>query len=564
MPPPPGVIMQHQVGDNHGIQRDAAAPRHIAQDDDEARRALQEIERHGRRAARFQDARLRTHPLQRHRLPAAQGGEERQAVTGRRHCRAPRGDQDLRRFQPGLLPRAARQGSDAAQPRYQRDFHRHDRHLARELGERTGQARARGPEAARPDLVPARRLAPFHERDQGPEEQALDPDVRDRRRRAERRVHERIDARDRGGGRDAATTRDAESGAVTRLISPPWIRRGGAKRRGGSMFAALPPHRLRRHPSSMRRGKIGIAMEFGVFDHLDLGDRPHEQFYRERLEIVEAYERAGFTSYHVAEHHLTPLGMAPSPSVFLAAVAQRTKRLRFGPMVTVAPLYHPLRLVEEICMLDQLSGGRLEMAFGRGALEAELRFYDVDPAQSEKAFQEIVGFVLEGLREGAVTVSEEGGKKRRLALAIPPLQKPHPPLWYGIHSPQAAERAARLGMNVMGLDGASQLRACADRFAAVWRETHGGAPLPKIGLGRFVVVGKNANDARAAARRAYKRWYESFTFLSSLMGVSHRHSRPPEFEAIAEDGRAFAGDPEGVAGYVRAQLEEAGANYFVR
>jgi len=111
-------------------------------------------------------------------------------------------------------------------------------------------------------------------------------------------------------------------------------------------------------------------MEFGVFDHLDLGDRPHERFYRERLEIVEAYERAGFYSYHVAEHHLTPLGMAPSPSVFLAAVAQRTRRLRFGPMVYVAPLYHRLRLLEEICMLDQMSGGRLEIAFGRGALPA--------------------------------------------------------------------------------------------------------------------------------------------------------------------------------------------------
>ena len=112
-------------------------------------------------------------------------------------------------------------------------------------------------------------------------------------------------------------------------------------------------------------------MEFGVFDHLDLGERPHERFYRERLEIVEAYERAGFHSYHVAEHHLTPLGMAPSPSVFLAAVAQRTKRLRFGPMVYVAPLYHPLRLLEEICMLDQMSGGRLEI--GRASCREKCR-----------------------------------------------------------------------------------------------------------------------------------------------------------------------------------------------
>jgi len=185
--------MQHQAGGNHGIQRDAAAPRHIAQGDDEARRALQEIERHGRRAARFEDARLRAHSLQRHRLPAAQGGEERQAVTGRRHCRAPRGDQDLRRFQLGLLPRAARQGPDAAQPRHQRDLHPDHRQVALRVERGPGDG-ARGPAPARRDLVPGRRRAPLHERDLRRAGQGAPADVHHRRQPAAGRVHAARDA----------------------------------------------------------------------------------------------------------------------------------------------------------------------------------------------------------------------------------------------------------------------------------------------------------------------------------------------------------------------------------
>ena len=92
-------------------------------------------------------------------------------------------------------------------------------------------------------------------------------------------------------------------------------------------------------------------MKFGVFDHLDRGDLPLKDYYEARLKLIEAYDQAGFYAYHVAEHHSTPLGMAPSPSVFLAAVAQRTRRLRFGPLVYALPLYHPIRLIEEICML---------------------------------------------------------------------------------------------------------------------------------------------------------------------------------------------------------------------
>src|SRR5438093_1219428 len=106
-------------------------------------------------------------------------------------------------------------------------------------------------------------------------------------------------------------------------------------------------------------------MQFGVFDHMDASGEPLAELFENRLKLAEAYDRLGLYALHVAEHHSTPLGMSPSPSVFLALAAQRTRRLRLGPLVYTLPLYHPLRLAEEICTLDQLTGGRLELGVGR-------------------------------------------------------------------------------------------------------------------------------------------------------------------------------------------------------
>src|SRR5437773_10523426 len=94
------------------------------------------------------------------------------------------------------------------------------------------------------------------------------------------------------------------------------------------------------------------TVEFGLFDWIDRGEGSLADMYDRRLRMLEYADRAGYFCYHVAEHHGTPLGMAPSPSVFLAAAAQRTRRIRLGPMVYVLPLYNPMRLAEEICMLD--------------------------------------------------------------------------------------------------------------------------------------------------------------------------------------------------------------------
>ncbi len=115
---------------------------------------------------------------------------------------------------------------------------------------------------------------------------------------------------------------------------------------------------------------------------------PLSQQYEERLKLIEAYDHAGFYCYHLAEHHATPLGMAPSPAVFLSAVAQRTKRMRLGPLVYILSLQNPLRAYEDICMLDHLSNGRLELGLGRGVSPVEIGYYGVDPEESRGRYQE--------------------------------------------------------------------------------------------------------------------------------------------------------------------------------
>jgi alkanesulfonate monooxygenase SsuD/methylene tetrahydromethanopterin reductase-like flavin-dependent oxidoreductase (luciferase family) len=264
-------------------------------------------------------------------------------------------------------------------------------------------------------------------------------------------------------------------------------------------------------------------MEFGVFDHLDRpdGNTPSQRYYEERLKLVALYDARGFYAYHLAEHHATPLGMAPSPSVFLAAVAQRTRRLRFGPLVYAMPLYHPLRLIEEICMLDQLSGGRLDI--GSGA-----------------------HFKFDGVPMG-----------------LEPVQKPHPPVWYGVHSPDSAERAARAGFHTVSLDPPDEVRASAQRYIAAWRATRGDAPMPRIGIGRFIVVAETDAEALALARRAYPVWHASFTYLFRLTGQTQRHPRPGDFDTLAARGQGVAGAPATVADDLRRHVAETGANYLV-
>ena len=306
-------------------------------------------------------------------------------------------------------------------------------------------------------------------------------------------------------------------------------------------------------------------MEFGVFDHLDRDDQPLHDYYRARLQIIEAYDRLRqlLYAYHIAEHHSTPLGMAPSPSVFLAAVAQRTRRLRFGPLVYALPLYHPLRMIEEICMLDQMSGGRLEIGFGRGSSPTELAYYGQDPDASQDVYAEALELVVKGLTQRSLTFHGKFFQLDAVPMELEPFQKPHPPIWYGVHAPDSAARAAHRGLRVVSLDPQPETSASFDSFRAAWRDAHGERALPLMGLGRFVVVADTDAGALAIARRAYPRWHESFTHLRRLSHRVNAHPRPPTFDELVAVGQGVAGAPGTIAAALRKQIEATGSNYLV-
>ena len=306
-------------------------------------------------------------------------------------------------------------------------------------------------------------------------------------------------------------------------------------------------------------------MKFGVFDHMDRNGSSLGEQYADRLKLIEAYDRCGFHGYHLAEHHATPLGMAPSPSVFLAAVAQRTKRLKFGPLVYTLPMYHPLRAAEEICMLDHLSGGRFQVGIGRGISPHELEHYGVAPAEAQARYLEAFAVVMAALTQKTVTFEGKFFRFRDVPMEMAPVQRPHPPLWYGVSDPAAVPWAVENRINIVCNAPLSVVRGVVDSYRAQWRaEGRSAAELPLIGMNRHVVIADTAEEALANARRAYKRWYESFILLWKRHGTTpFRAAYPDNFDDAARMDFAVAGTPDQVRGALAAQVAETGVNYFL-
>lgn len=348
-----------------------------------------------------------------------------------------------------------------------------------------------------------------------------------------------------------------------------------------------------------------MPLQFGVFDHIEpVEGMPLQKIYDLRLEQIEMLDKAGFYAYHLAEHHTPAVhSMAPSQNVFLAAVSQRTKQLRFGPCVYVLPLHHPLRLIEEISMLDHLSGGRMEIGVGRGGvMEAYFWGQEADSETNYERYQETLNILRQGLNTDSLSYQGRFHSFDDLPMRLQPIQRPYPPLWYM----RNAESAALEGMNTVIVGTLDSLRKEVVRYRQVWAETHGEGALtvqglePKIGLVVHMVIADTDEEAIKIAKPAWDKYRWNLAaprrleaekrgltqFQSASDGSSgftgarptHLPARETRKDIEAElerfdtqdnrtdptrlGGVALAGSPESVKRYM-AEYEETGANYFV-
>jgi len=313
-------------------------------------------------------------------------------------------------------------------------------------------------------------------------------------------------------------------------------------------------------------------MQFGLFDHVDHNTQPLSKLLDERLEFVAAADAAGFYCYHVSEHHATPLNLTPVPAAYLGAVARATERIRFGPLVYLLPLYSPLRLIEEICILDHLSHGRYDVGVGRGVSPFELNFHNVDPETAREVFQEALLAVIEGLTHERFSFKGKHFSYADVPMELRPLQLPHPPVWYASSSIEGSAWGGAHGYHFATLGAMAPAKACIDAYRAAYAER--GAPaVPSedfeggtaVGVLRHVVIADSEAEARRIAKPAYDHWYASLTKLErdNVAGPRVARSMFASVEEAVAKGSVVVGTVASVRDTLAGQLETLGANYLI-
>lgn len=315
-------------------------------------------------------------------------------------------------------------------------------------------------------------------------------------------------------------------------------------------------------------------MKFGLFDHVDSNGRSLSQQLRERIAFVLAAEEAGFYCYHVSEHHATPLNMVPVPGVYLGAVAGATSRIRLGPLGYLLPLYSPLRLIEEICILDHLCDGRLDVGVGRGVSPFELKYHDINPETSQGIFREALDTILYGLENEYLNQNGEHFSYTDVPMELRPLQKPHPPIWYPTTSSEGAKFGGENGYHFVTLGGVEfakqTIESYKDAFSKRSRpgdgannDFSGGAA---IGIMRHIVIAETDVEAMKIAQPAYTTWEANLTKLwraNKVAGPKIAEFIPPTLEEAIQRGSVVVGSADNVKEKLAEHIQALGLNYMV-
>ena len=312
-------------------------------------------------------------------------------------------------------------------------------------------------------------------------------------------------------------------------------------------------------------------VRFAMFDWLDESGRGQGETYEERLRMLELADRAGFSCYHLAEHHATELSTVPSPNLFLSAVAQRTRRLRLGALSYVLPLYDPVRLLEEICMLDQLSRGRLEVGLSRGSTGEHI---DNDPDKARAMFTEALDIILMGLSTGEVDYHGTYFDVDHVISRLRPVQRPYPPMWYPTSNvgsiPWVAAHGFNTAFSVALSANFEQTAAMIQQYRTEYARHHadsgrmnGHVQHPTYGFSVHIHVAESDAKARDQARPAFERFMHNFTYRFVRRGQPDRYADRRNFDDELQRGRVVVGSPGTVREQLASYVERSGANYVI-
>ncbi len=248
-------------------------------------------------------------------------------------------------------------------------------------------------------------------------------------------------------------------------------------------------------------------MEFAVFDEINaIGEMSVAEVYEEHLVQMEMADELGYHSYWLAEHHGNDHRFSPSPNLLLASGAQRTKRILLGNMTNVLPFHNPVRLAEEVAMLDHLSNGRVQTGIGRGIGPAEFKAFDVPMGESRPRFIESYE-MLRKMWKGEANEHVEGQfySHGPVNISPPVLQKPYPAIWF---TGLSKESAVWAGENGIPFVSAFLTNAEMKEFGDTYRENFQASEFlsePLFCVMRHVFIEETEAKAREEAGEVYSK-----------------------------------------------------------